>query len=333
MKEADIVQIALENLEKATNIRGKWKGFAQKDVDGVIDLFIENQHFIMNIEVKNEIREHQLPNLLDQAERNRPFMVVAKRIFPKIKEQLREHRIPYMEINGNIWLQQDPLLIWIDNNKPIQITEEKVNRAFTKTGLKVVFQFLLDEEWINNPYREIAHKTEVGLGNINNIINGLQENGFLLKQNKKEFRLTNKKELLEKFIIAYKEKLKPALHIETFRFLKEEDQQQWKQIPLKTPKTFWGGEPAGELLTNYLRPEHYILYTTETRNELIKNYRLIPDPNGNVTAYKKFWTETETPENTAPPLLVYTDLINTGDRRCIETANKIYEQTLKYKFE
>jgi hypothetical protein len=32
----------------------------------------------------------------------------------------------------------------------------KGNRAFTKTGLKVVFQFLLKDKFVNMPYREIA---------------------------------------------------------------------------------------------------------------------------------------------------------------------------------
>jgi len=333
MKESDIVQIALENLEKAFKIRGKWKPLDKKEVDGKIDLFIDEQKLTFNIEVKAEIREHQLSRIIEKAERNKPFMVVAQRIYPKIKDALHKHQIPYLEWNGNIWLQQGKILLWLDNLKPLPISEEKVNRAFTKTGLKVVFQFLMDEQWINLPYREIANRTEVGLGNINYIMNGLLDNGYLLKQNQKVNRLTKKKDLLEKFITAYQKKLKPTLHIGTFRFLKKDDQENWKQINLKNQKTYWGGEPAGELLTKYLRPEVYTLYTNETRNELIKNYRLIPDPNGNVLAYKKFWTTPEVNNNVVPPLLVYTDLMYTADRRCIETANKIYEQYLKNKFE
>jgi hypothetical protein len=106
-----------------------------------------------------------------------------------------------------------------------------------------------------------------------------------------------------------------------------------QKILLKDQKTFWGGEPAGDLYTNYLKPEIFTLYTTETRNELIKNYRIIPDPMGNIQVYKKFWTFTEANDHVVPPLLAYTDLMNTGDRRCIETANKIYEQILQNKFE
>ena len=65
---------------------------------------------------------------------------------------------------------------------------------------------------------------------------------------------------------------------------------------------------------------------------MIKNYRLIPDELGKVLVYKKFWNIAEENKNTVPPLLVYTDLMNTGDRRCIETAQKIYEQFLQNQF-
>ena len=130
---------------------------------------------------------------------------------------------------------------------------------------------------------------------------------------------------------AYAERLKPALKIGTFRFLKEEDFTNWKKLPIRNGKTWWGGEPAGDILTNYLRPAELTIYTTETRNDLIKNYKLIPDEKGNVKAYKKFWQQDEVNDNTVPPLLIYADLINTNDRRCMQTAQKIYDEFLQNK--
>lgn len=49
------------------------------------------------------------------------------------------------------------------------------SKAFTKTGLQVVFQLLLDETLVHRPYREIAAKTGVALGNVSNIIKGLRQ--------------------------------------------------------------------------------------------------------------------------------------------------------------
>jgi hypothetical protein len=331
MREYEIVHIALENLQKNVGITGNWADHGLKELDGNMELTLENNTLKFNVEIKQELRNHQMPKIIEQAKRLGPMMVVANRIFPKIKEELRQHKIAYLETNGNIWLRQKGTFIWVDTQKPLQEIKDKGNRAFTKTGLKVLFHFLLHENDVNLPYRELANITEVGLGNINYVITGLKKLGFLIKLNKDEYRLTNKKELLDKWITAYDEKLKPALQTGTFRFLREEDFNNWKNLPITVGKTWWGGEPAGDLITNYLRPAELTLYTTETRNELIKNYRLIPDEKGNIKIFKKFWEPEEGYDNVAPLLLVYADLINTNDRRCTETAQKIYDEFLQNK--
>jgi hypothetical protein len=336
MKEYEIATTALENLQRTAKIKGKWKPISKKmadnGLDGYVELNYNEKRIKLNAEVKNNLRTIHLPLIYKFANENAPLIIVSNHIFPRIKEELRNHNIAYLEANGNIWLKFDKTLLWIDANKTLPEEKEKINRAFTKTGLKVLFDFLRYETLINEPYREIASKARIALGNINYILNGLKEKGFILKMNKDEYKLTNKKELLNIWMIKYAEKLKPELEIGAFRFLKEEDFANWKRLPIKQGKTWWGGEPAGNLLTDYLKPALLTLYTLETRSELIKHYRLIPDPKGNVKVYRKFWQDDEVNDNTVPPLLVYTDLMNTGDHRCIETAQKIHNEFFKEKF-
>lgn len=331
MEKNNIINTAIENLNRTPNIVGGWDNTPNKELHGKLTIRVAGKTAKLNFEAKQELRQHQLPQLEKKAIDYKPFMIVAKHIFPKIKEELRQKNIAYLEANGNIYLQQEGIILWIDAQKPIQTDTNNGNRAFAKTGLKVIFHFLLDDEFVNMPYREIARITEVGLGNINHVINGLKEMGFLIKLNKNQYKLTNKKELLDKWMVAYAERLKPTLKIGTFRFLKEDDFKNWKKLQLQKGKTWWGGEPAADLFTNHLRPAELAMYTTETRNELIKHYRLVPDEKGNVKVYKKFWRHDEVNENIVPPLLVYADLINTNDRRCIETAQKIYDEFLQNK--
>lgn len=338
MEKNNIIITAIENLNRNPQIQGHWNNVPDKEMDGTITFQVAGQAIMLYIQVKQELRQHQVAQLEKLAKEYGAFMIVAKHIFPKIKEELRQKKIAYLETNGNIYLQHYGVLIWVEGQKALHKEKEKVNRAFTKTGLKVVFNFLLNKEFVNMPYREIAGQTQVGLGNINYVINGLKEMGFLIKLNKDQYRLTNKKELLDKWMVAYAERLKPAIKVGTFRFLKEDDFNNWKNLPIQIGKTWWGGEPAADLITNYLRPAELTMYTTETRNELIKNYRLIPDEKGNIKIYKKFWKDDEVNDNTGLPdgmvtplLLVYADLINTNDRRCTETAQKIYDEFLQNK--
>ena len=138
-------------------------------------------------------------------------------------------------------------------------------------------------------------------------------------------------DIFDKWVEVYEEKLKPTIKIGTFRFLNQGDFVNWRQINLQEEKTYWGAEPAADILTNYLKPQELTIYTTETRNELIKNYKLIPDETGNVKAYYKFWNDNDNHKQIVPPLLIYADLININDRRCLETAKKIYDAYLQNK--
>ena len=337
--ETQIVELALENLQKNTGITGVWKPIARKEIDGKVELKLNNKTVKINAEIKKELRGHQLQQTLALAETFHPLMVVAQNIFPKIKEELRKNGVAYLETNGNIFLNQDGNFIWLDLHKALPAKEEKVNRAFTKTGLKVLFYFLLNEGLLNLTYRDIAALADVALGNINYVITGLKEQNFLIKLDENQYKLQSKKELFEKWIIEYEKKMKPTLEIGTFRFAKADDFLNWQNLPLNTERTKWGGEPAGDLLTNYLKPKELTLYTTEEKNELIKNYRLIPDARGNVKIYQKFWRDDVANAyhklkryDVTPPLLVYTDLMNTNDRRCIETAEKVYERYLQDEF-
>lgn len=327
--EEKIVNTALENLRKHTGIEGFYIANQKKGLDGEVDFIFQTGKELFIVEVKREIRNHQLPLIEDMARKNKNFLLIAETIFPKIKEELRKQGIGYLDTAGNIFLQTAEHHLWIDGQKNKKISTEKPNRAFKAAGLKVIYLFLTDENLLNQPQRTIAEEAGIALGNINYILSGLKELKFLIEKNKKEFQLINKNELLQKWMTRFEEKLKPTLHIGNFRFLKNEDYNHWKNIVLKRNQTYWGGEPAGAIITNYLLPEIFTLYTDETRNNLIKNYRLIPDPNGNIRAYKKFWKGQNTfDETTVHPVLAYTDLVNTGDRRSMETAKKIYDELL-----
>lgn len=327
MGEQEIVYTALDNLRRQTGIEGIWEP-DNKVLDGKVTLHLENHEVNYHIEVKKELRNHHLPYIENLNRDYPPVLVVARRLFPKIKEELRHQNIAYLEGNGNVFLKYNGSLLWIDANPPLPAEPESRSRAFTKTGLKVLFQFLLDETWINKPYRQIAERTGTTIGNITHIMRGLKEEGFLLAIAQNEYALNNKKELLSAWVVAYEQRLKPTLRIGTFRFLKNDDFDHWKDLSLQPGKTWWGGEAAGDLMTHYLKPAELTLYTRETRTELIQNYRLVPDEKGFIKVYDVFWQQ-DNRGQTVPALLAYADLMNVGDRRCIETAQKIYDEYLQ----
>ncbi len=330
---ATIMHDAVEQWEEQTKIQTKLTEEAESaGIDAAMEFKYNGKKHRVFIEAKRELRNYQLSEIEMLAKKYRPLMVVADNIFPKIKEALKEKGIAYLETSGNMYYREGDLFIWLEGKKPITKDDEKLGRAFTKTGLKALFHFLLMPELINTTYRNMAAVTGISFGNINFIMTDLKQQGFLLRKNDGEYQLHRKKELLAKWMDAYEHKLKPSLLVGTFRFINQTEAAKWNQIELNSQKSWWGGEPGGDLLTNYLQPEIFTLYTVEAKSELMKNYRIIPDSNGYIKVYKKFWNSPEMNSNIAPPLLVYVDLINTGDRRCMETGEKIYNELLQDKF-
>ena len=168
--EKEIIHIALERLRKVAGLEANW--IENGPLDGMLDFMVNGQKFNYVVEVKGELRNHQLQNIEEQFNQNIDFMLFARHIFPKIKEELRKMEIPYLEANGNIYLKKKNIFLFIETQKPLQIEKNKGNRAFTKTGLKVLFYLLQNKEAINLTQRELAEHTKVGLGTIPQVIEG-----------------------------------------------------------------------------------------------------------------------------------------------------------------
>lgn len=318
--EQEIIYTALQNLKQFIGINATWNNIGP--LDGVLEITVNGHRYNFIVEVKREIRTHQLLQMEEYFHRHEHFLLLANRLFPKIKEELRQKKIPYLEANGNIYLEKEGLFLLVDTQKPLEIEKNKGNRAFTKTGLKVLFYLLQHKEAIHLPQRELAELTNVALGNIPQVINGLKETGYLIPLNNKTYVWENRKGLLERWLTEYATVLKPKLVKERYAL-----RQNWEHLQLNNHKTVWGGEPAADILTNHLRPEKFLIYTKENRMDLIKNYKLMPDKNGEIEVLEMFWNPTE--EKTAPPLLVYAELMMEGGKRNKETAEKIYDEYIR----
>ncbi|PKQ45098.1 type IV toxin-antitoxin system AbiEi family antitoxin [Confluentibacter flavum] len=329
MNEVDILNNAIHNLEKDIPLTWDWKMLDyNKDtgIDGELNIVINNQQTVLLVEVKRDVKNHQLFNIINYKNKFNNFLLVAEKLYPKVKKELRENQVNYLEGNGNVYINKDGLFLYIDTNKTDKPQKDKGNRAFTKTGLKVLFQFLLDPQLINQTQRDIAEITNVALGNIPLIINGLLETNLILKLNKNEYVINNYEEFLNKWITEFEQTLKPNIFKQRFRF--QNNNQEWRNIHFNYEKTVWGGEPAGDIITNHLRPEKFTIYTKETNKELMLNYRLLPDNEGDIWVYDMFWTNNMN-TNTAPEQLVYTDLMITNDKRCKETAKLIFNEYIQ----
>ncbi|MCH8487560.1 MAG: hypothetical protein LAT75_11890 [Candidatus Cyclonatronum sp.] len=325
--KTEMLEKALTHIASEIDLKAEFTGRTNTGPEGAgtqLIFGLDGKEIVRRAEVRSEVRAHQLQQLNELQQTEGPIILVAARLSPAIKKMLSDSGIDWLEESGNIRLKDGDKLIWIDRKGPPKASGNPAkNRAFTKTGLKVVFLFLYDESWLNRTYRDIAEAAGVALGTIKQVLDGLRMHGYLLQINKKNIRLKNRSKLLDQWISAYTDELKPKIITGNYSFINRETELNWKSLPLGSD-TVWGGEPAADLIIQNLKPVTFILYSKAVRSELIKKLKLVPNPKGIVELRVPYWTvESENPA-TAPLLAVYTDLMESGDPRNIESAGRLY---------
>jgi hypothetical protein len=261
-------------------------------------------------------------------------LLVADYINPIMAERLKAMDIWFIDTAGNAYINALPIYIQIKGNKPSenQATSKKLNRAFNTTGLKVVFALLCHPDLIKATYRDIAQTAMVALGTVALVFKDLILMGYIVDMGARGRRLKNLKKLLERWLIAYPEQLRPKL--ETGRYSASEP-NWWQIADLYNVQAYWGGEVAADRMTHYLKPQNITLYVMEEgAGKLKTSYRLRKDPTGDIEILKAFWYLEGEVNRTdmVNPILIYADLVASGDPRNIETAQIIYEQELAEHF-
>lgn len=325
MKKQEILDLALNNIFPILDRGRRWEDRKHQELDAYVTLYFPDGPIRFDTEVRYEIRENVLRDLRNLNEVFPDLLLIAYRIYPKYRRILQEMGINYLEANGNAFISKNGKFILIEKFPPLRGIEEETNRAFTKTGLRVFFQLLVDNTNLFTTQRDLAEQAGVALGNIPLVLKGLKAAGLLLNKTDLNYQWSNKDEAMAKWVNGYGTILKTALFQGRYRLPNDKD---WREMNLPTEKTRWGGEPGADLLTNYLRPEKFTLFTDLKRTDFIKATRLMPDQKGEIEVYETFWKKGNEKERCAPPLLVYADLIINGDKRSLETAQMIYEKHL-----
>lgn len=334
-REAEILQTALEVFHRTTGLQllieaEKTTDNAGHQADALLRVDAPGVDRQFVVEVKPRLTQAALGMVVQQLERfPQKGLVVTDYVNPMMAERLKAMDMPFLDAAGNAYLNTPPVYVYIKGNKPIEKPHRKPpTRAFQPTGLKVLFALLCRPGLENTPYRDIAKAAGVALGTVGWVITDLKELGYLVDMGKRGRRLTNKEQLIERWVTTYPELLRPKLMLGHYRAVEHD---WWKQARPRNFQACWGGEVAAAKLTKYLRPERATLYTRGKPGQLLLTNRLKKDPDGDVEILEAFWQiefDRRPHPELAPPLLIYADLMATGEARNIETARMIYEREL-----
>ncbi len=349
MKQEAIIEIL-----EVFNLKLGWKviDFAlDNDIDGQIKLNTNQEEIHLVYEIKKSITPSSIPPLKQNLEKLdikslnvQGKIVFANYISTKAREILRQEKINYADTGGNIFIAYKAIYIHIETGHSDRSALNKdAGRAFTKAGLKVLYQFFRSENRsalydnivsepkegqkadINSPYKNISTQASVSKDTVSKVVRDLLEQGYILRKNSKEFIWSKRKAVFERWVSRVNEILRPSLNYKKYRFINEPIAIE--NLPLGYQL---GGYHGADRLFS-LSPSQkvinapYLIYShRKNYNEIIKDLGVIPDKNGNVTVVDSFWKDDSHISPSADFPVLYADLVSENDPRLLEIAQLIY---------
>lgn len=328
-QNTDPIYEAITKVEEISGVRIEFDS-SRPEYDGLVQ--VEGHDFF--IVFKPAVRSSNLGLVIAQIEQiqqssRRPLILVSKYISKSATEAFKTRNISYIDTAGNAWIKKSSLFLLIEGQKAKSKNRTNQSRAFQEAGLKILFTFLSYPESLQQTYREIAKRADVSTGSLSNVMQELEDLNYILRTDTKRV-LKNREDLIERWMVAFHENLKPRVLRKRMRFVHAEQRKNWDGLIESNLResVFWGGEPGAVLLGAQLRPEAFIVYTNNELPELAKAFQLVPDEKGSVEVRSQFWTAADELQKAAPWLLIYSDLMNTGSGRNIEIANQILEDAV-----
>lgn len=328
----DILNVATEKINGLIEIKCRILNQEIRAIDKFIDAeiaiyygSIEERYFA---EIRKKIVPDNIPKILEQTKGVKNLMLLADYITPTARELLRMNNIQYVDTAGNMFLKNQNMYVLIQTNKTNRAKLNTNTKAFNKAGLKVIYQFLTNPEFLNKPYRFIGEKAKVTIATVGIVLKDLLRENYILQANTKEYKFQNREKLFEEWVKEYNRNLRPKLKKKRYRWLNKNE--NWRTIKLPI-ETYWGGANAAEKLTEYLIADKIEIYTALQFEEVMKVLKIIPDNKGEITVTEIFWKDQHHKSEIIDPMLIYADLLNETNPRYLETANKIYKAHVQDK--
>lgn len=175
--------------------------------DGTISIQIGNRLFTAVFEEKVTVTPRNLDSILNRKERYNVNLIVAEYITPAAMENLRANEIGYLDSKGNLFYADENVFVWIDHlSNTMQKETSRTPKAFSKKGLYLVYNFLKDEDLMNDTYINIESKTGVSRNTVGRVLGSLNEEGYLDSSGGRMFFIEDEKESLRQDWIRYYDK-------------------------------------------------------------------------------------------------------------------------------
>lgn len=268
---------------------------------------------------------------MHESPRDRPLLVFGPRIHESSAATLRARGIWYADMAGNAYLRHDGLVIDVRGRRGDR-SENYERHAdtlpanpFTPKRAQVGLALLSSPGLESAPIREIAERAGSSVGMAKDTLDTLKTAGFI-EQLGQERRLIRAEELLNLWVSAY-----PTGLARSSTLLRAQGEAENWSPPPGIEFAISGEQAVGSVIRN---PETLTIYVhgyvqndgkRGPPRELMIENRWRRDGHGNIIIRELFWRDLPGIHGagTAPPVLVYADLLASKESRQAEVAREI----------
>ncbi|OLL33328.1 hypothetical protein BTH42_02160 [Burkholderia sp. SRS-W-2-2016] len=262
-------------------------------------------------------------------------MLVTYYVTPKLADTLIHHRIPFLDTAGNAYFDEPEATVMITGrDSPALKQTDTTSRSTTPKGLQVSFALATLPNLVASPYRTIAEMAGVALNTVNVAIDDLIARRLVVVKRNGSRAIADQGQFIKEWVTQYPTGLRTRLGAR--RYASGLGIDWWRDEGASILGARLSGECAADVLTHDIKPASVTLYVQDgVSPELMRSGRLRPDGNGAVEILDAFWpgqatSHWDSPPHVVHPLLVFADLIGSGDSRNQEIAATIYERYLAH---
>lgn len=248
------------------------------------------------------------------------LLVLGSRISEKSADHFRRRGINFLDEAGNAYVDFDGVRIDVRGRRSEGSTGSSPRSVVQRTNLfstkrsQLIFALLAWSEMSQAPIRELAYVAGVSVGQAQETLALLQEAGFIWGEGAAR-EINRGGELLDQWAAAYPTGLGGAKRTRGFAGATRLSDE------LPEGPIVVSGEAA---MSNEIRPQTLTIYTAHLAPRTVIANRWRTDQEPNIFVRPLFWRDPRRQElpmvSVAPSVLVYADLLASGDGRQIETA-------------
>ena len=291
-----------------------------------------HQHQLLVRLITSNLSSAVAAQILAEARKKRGLLLCAPLVSDELGRRLGAANVNYVDLRGNARLRLEPgYLTWIAGQRGEQLSRPTPT-DIRYPGYRVMFAYITKPDLITAPLRTVATASGTSVSAVSAMQQRMKLDGIARPAKKgRSWMPGQRRRLLEHWLAAYPTQIRPRLLVGTFQLKAATPEEMERHVHAALDGTYdWqlAGTSAAWKMTHHYRAGNVCIQTAGNEAEIRRQLRAIPDQNGPFSMLRSIGplAVNENDPTLAHPLLVYSELMTSGDDRAIETAEMIFDK-------